>query len=199
LKGGGVVAGVRQFDEKRVLALALEVFWRKGWLSTSMEDLAQATDVQRGSLYNAYGSKEALFLLAFEGYATLFLDGARRALEAPDAEQALHQFFELAVRNMSSGSPARGCLTTKTAIDAELIGPRIRQRLRRLLDDLHEVVRAAFARDSFAPKLALGPDEAADVVVAFTRGLAVMERVYQDRARLRSTAKSLTGLLLQRR
>ncbi|UQS88546.1 TetR/AcrR family transcriptional regulator [Pseudomonas chlororaphis subsp. piscium] len=54
------------------MSAVLDVFWRKGWQSTSMADLAEAAEVQRGSLYHAYGGKEALFLLAFEAYATRF-------------------------------------------------------------------------------------------------------------------------------
>ena len=47
------MAGVRQFNEDDAFAHALDVFWRKGFRATSMLDLAEATGVQRGSLYNA--------------------------------------------------------------------------------------------------------------------------------------------------
>jgi hypothetical protein len=53
------MVGIRQFDEQQVIATALDVFWRKGLHDATMQDLAAATGVQRGSLYNAYGDKEA--------------------------------------------------------------------------------------------------------------------------------------------
>ncbi|MCZ7153843.1 TetR/AcrR family transcriptional regulator, partial [Salmonella enterica] len=56
------MAGVRQFDEGLALDKALALFWQKGYAATSMQELAAATGVQRGSLYNAYGDKETLFL-----------------------------------------------------------------------------------------------------------------------------------------
>jgi TetR/AcrR family transcriptional regulator, transcriptional repressor for nem operon len=189
------MVGVRQFDEKKVLALALEVFRRKGWRSTSMADLAEATGVQRGSLYNAYGGKEELFLLAFQQYAARFLDEARRALDASDARQALGRFFDVVIANMTSGSPPRGCLTTKTASDADFVGPAIQERLRKLLDDLDAQVGSALSRDAVRQGLLLEPEEASRVVVTFTRGLAVMERVYHDPACLRRTAAALVGVL----
>ena len=37
-------------------------FWRKGLHDATMQDLAAATGVLRGSLYHAYGDKEAIFL-----------------------------------------------------------------------------------------------------------------------------------------
>lgn len=192
------MAGVRQFDEKKVLAAVLEVFWRKGWQSTSMSDLAEATGVQRGSLYNAYRGKEELFLLVYEQYASRFLGEVERVFEAPDAELALRRFFDLLISNMTSGSPSQGCLTTKTATEADLAGPRIQQRLRRLLEDLNAVVRTALSRDTMRSSLVLPPDEASQVVVTFTRGLAVMECVYHEPSSLRRTADSLVRALVKR-
>ncbi|WP_297356008.1 helix-turn-helix domain-containing protein [Paraburkholderia sp.] len=48
------MAMVRQFDEETVLDKVLDVFWQKGWQATSMADLADAANVQRGSLYHAF-------------------------------------------------------------------------------------------------------------------------------------------------
>lgn len=189
------MAGVRQFDEKKVLAEVLDVFWKKGWSYTSMADLANAAGVQRGSLYNAYGGKEELFLLAFEQYATRFLGEASRALEEADARDALSRFFDVAITNMTSGAPPRGCLTTKTAAEADSVGPAIRQRMRKLLDDLGALITDALSRDAIRAGLLLQPQEAAQVVVTFTRGLAVMERVYHDPVCLRRTAASLVRML----
>lgn len=190
------MAGVRQFDEAKVLAAVLDVFWRKGWEATSMADLAEAAEVQRGSLYHAYGGKEPLFLLAFDTYAARFQDEARKALAAPGARAALDGFYAVAIRNMTTGRPSRGCLTTKTATQAEAVGPAIRKRLARLVEDLRQLVREALSAEPARSQLALPPEDAAEVVVTFTRGLAVMERIEGDPARLRRTAAALvTGLV----
>lgn len=45
-------------------------------------------------------------------------------------------------------------------------------------------------------RLTLDPREAARVVVAMTRGLAVLERVYGDPQRLRETAAALIASLV---
>ena len=74
------MVGTRQFDEQEVIATALEVFWRKGLHDATMQDLAAATGVQRGSLYNAYGDKEEIFLRAFDQYADQFLAAAGQAV-----------------------------------------------------------------------------------------------------------------------
>jgi AcrR family transcriptional regulator len=197
LSVGVAMSGVRQFEEEVVLDQALEVFRRKGLRATSMLDLARATRVQRGSLYHAYGGKEALFRLAFRRYGSRFLAAAASALDQPDARTALRRFFAVVVANMTAGAPSRGCLTTKTAVESAS-GQAVRTRLRKLLDELHEIVAAALSRPATRKGLVVQPDDAARIVVTFTRGLAVMERVYRDRERLSETAEALVEALVRR-
>lgn len=189
------MAGVRQFDEEKVLTAVLEVFWCKGWQATSMADLAEAAEVQRGSLYHAYGGKENLFLLAFDLYAHGFLDKAARALQAEDTRSALQCFFEMAIGNMTSGNPPRGCLTTKTGAESVATGPLIQQRLRDLLEDLRKIIIDALSAAPIRAGLAMAPEEAAELLVTFTRGLAVMERIFEDPERLRVSAASMVKIL----
>jgi TetR/AcrR family transcriptional regulator, transcriptional repressor for nem operon len=190
------VVGVRQFDETTLLNTALEVFWRKGFHATSMLDLAEATGVQRGSLYNAYGGKEELFLLAFDIYAENFLRAARKALDVPDATRALKAFFKVAIGNMIAGSPSRGCLTTKTATELSQNEPRVQNKVRRLLSDLEDIVRTALSASPTNKTLTLPPTQAAEVIVTFTRGLAVMERVHRNPKRLNENAAALIKALI---
>ncbi|GMA85693.1 hypothetical protein GCM10025868_09430 [Angustibacter aerolatus] len=47
----------RQFDEDGVLRTAREQFWATGYAGTSMETIAAATGLGKGSLYGAFGGK----------------------------------------------------------------------------------------------------------------------------------------------
>lgn len=194
--GEDILAGVRQFDEEQVLERALELFWRQGLRATSMLQLAAETGVQRGSLYHAYGSKEALFQLAFARYAERFLAAARTALSAPDPRQGLADFFAVAIAGMTRGTPPRGCLTTRAATELAGGDKRLRRLLRGLLDELEALVTEVLSRKAARRRLTLEPAAAAQVVVTFTRGLAVMERVHGSPKRLRAAAEALVRLLL---
>lgn len=55
----------RLFKEENVLQSTFAQLWRKGVSSTSLSDRARDAGVQRDSLYNTLGSKEALFLSAY--------------------------------------------------------------------------------------------------------------------------------------
>src|SRR5271170_4685314 len=63
------MAGVKQFDSEEVLERAMVVFWRNGYQATSIQDLVEATGVNRGSLYATFGDKRGLFLAVLDHYA----------------------------------------------------------------------------------------------------------------------------------
>jgi TetR/AcrR family transcriptional regulator, transcriptional repressor for nem operon len=190
------MVGTRQFDEDELLEAALRTFWQNGFASTSMIDVAEATGVQRGSLYNAYGDKEQLFLLAYERYSIRFLDSVRQALSNPDPEVALKTLFKGIVVNMTEGAPSRGCLTTKTAIEWPLPGKAIEARVRRLIEEFTALIREALSTPAARRRLSCDPEIAADLAVTFTRGLAVMERAYRNPQHLEKMAQQFVRILL---
>lgn len=191
------MAMVRQFNEEVVLGKVLDVFWTRGWQATSMADLAEASQVQRGSLYHAYGGKEQLFVLAFERYAARVVEEAQEALDAPSARLALQRFFDVLIASMTADTPPRGCFTTRTAVESEVIGPQMQARVRALLERLEEVISLAMSHDAVRASLVVSPERAAQTLIVFTRGLAVMERLYHEPERLREMAAQMIELLVK--
>ncbi|SDE29410.1 TetR/AcrR family transcriptional regulator [Auraticoccus monumenti] len=52
----------RGFEEAVAVDAAATVFRRRGYASTSVDHLVEATGVHRGSLYGTFGSKQGLFM-----------------------------------------------------------------------------------------------------------------------------------------
>jgi TetR/AcrR family transcriptional repressor of nem operon len=190
------MVGVRQFDEGEALEKALSLFWKKGFAGTSMQELAAVTGVQRGSLYNAYQGKEAFFLRVFDVYTEQFLSQMRKSLNKPKLRDALRSFFDFVINSLTTGEPTRGCLTTKSAFGADILEEPVREALQTMLDTIETLVFDRLSLPEKGIHLAISPQDAARLIVSFVQGLVVLERVYQDRTRLRSTADSLTTLLL---
>jgi TetR/AcrR family transcriptional repressor of nem operon len=158
-----------------------------------MQDLAAATGVQRGSLYNAYGDKEAIFLRAFDHYTGQLMEASARALAEGDAAARLRNFLDMIIVNMTRGSPPRGCLTTRTALDVAISGMAVR-RVQGVLSRLEQLVSKAI---SSVPnrRSAIDADRLARVVVTFTRGIAVMERAGYSRKQLKESATTFVDAL----
>jgi TetR/AcrR family transcriptional repressor of nem operon len=192
------MARTREFDEAVVLETAMSLFWRNGFKSTSMSDLARATGLQRGSLYNAYRDKETLFLRVFESYARRFLAAAEEAVATGSLEQRLVRLFEAAIANMRGGEPPLGCLTTRTIMESAAEHPATRKALRGLLTGLEAIVERALVQARAAGEFDGEPRETARFLVSVTRGMAVVERAFDDEARLREIARKTVRLLVDR-
>src|SRR5260370_23834010 len=98
-KVASTVGRPRAFDVEKALHRAMEVFWRKGYLGTSLSDLTDAIGVNRPSLYGAFGNKESLFRKALEHYSKGPSAYLGEALREPNAravvERLLHGVVDL--------------------------------------------------------------------------------------------------------
>ncbi|WP_270936164.1 TetR/AcrR family transcriptional regulator [Falsiroseomonas oryzae] len=191
----------RQFKDDDVLRIAFGQFWRKGVRGTSLTDIAREAGVQRGSLYNAFGSKEALFLSAYGRHREDYLASVERTLSAGTLRERLAAFFDFAIGNFCAGSPPRGCPTTRglmevASVEGEGLDEEARRAFADLLSRLTALVEGALrdgaARGEFAGDTAM----AAWQIVAVARGLVVLERAFGDEAQLRRIAMHTVDTVL---
>lgn len=101
----------REFDAEVALEQAMEVFWRQGYDGTSLSDLTVAMDINRPSLYAAFGNKERLFELVLDRYAHGPAAYATAALDLPTAREVVERLMLGAVE-LTAG---RGCLHSGNA------------------------------------------------------------------------------------
>ncbi|MFT6045503.1 MAG: TetR/AcrR family transcriptional repressor of nem operon [Arenicella sp.] len=107
----------KSFNEQEVLDKAMDVFWQKGFDSTSIADLIENTGLNRGSLYNAYGGKQQLFVKALLNYDQTRLQ-ALAGLEAlDDPNKAISKFFDSNVSISVADPDLKGCFLFNTALD----------------------------------------------------------------------------------
>jgi AcrR family transcriptional regulator len=97
--------GARRDDLVRAAA---RLFSERGYHGTSMQHLADALGLLRGSLYAHIGSKEDLLFDVVDEGAERFLARGRAALEAPTATEALRRFLvehvETAIEHLDAGT-----------------------------------------------------------------------------------------------
>jgi len=191
----------REFDHDDVLRIAFEQFWRKGVRGASLSDIARDAGVQRGSLYNAFGSKEALFLQAYERYAGDYLLALQKALGAGSLRKRLTAFFDLTISNFRSGSPPRGCPTTRGLMElgageGEGRDEDARKAFAHLMSRITTLVQDAMSAGAERGEFSGDPAAAALHIITVTRGLAVLERAFDDEPQLRKIAAHTIDLVL---
>lgn len=67
----GAMARTKEFDQEQALDAAMHLFWERGYEATSIQELVDATGVQRQSLYDTFGSKHEMFLQSLLRYQML--------------------------------------------------------------------------------------------------------------------------------
>lgn len=75
----------RGFDLAEVVETAKELFWEHGYQGSTLADLEVATGLHRSSLYQAFGTKEALFVAALGSYIDTFIAPRLEAMLRPGA------------------------------------------------------------------------------------------------------------------
>lgn len=107
----------REFEPQEALHEAMLLFWRQGYLDTSMDELVKATGVSRYGLYNTFGDKQELFIKALDYYSGVVINMLIGPLERPQAGLAeIHGYFN-ALLSMTDGERwPLGCLIGNTAV-----------------------------------------------------------------------------------
>lgn len=78
------MARTREFDDETAVRAARELFWERGYVSTSLADLQAATRLSRSSMYATYGSKRGLFERAALSYLAEVIDPCSGGWKRPD-------------------------------------------------------------------------------------------------------------------
>lgn len=131
-----------EFDRDEVVEAAQSVFWDRGYSQTSVADLVQATGLNPGSLYGAFGSKKGVFLEVLEVYNRDFTRRVRLLSEHESGALAgLITILDAIIDGAVTGQDRRGCLAVNAMLEMSRHDDDIAQRLR-----LHnERIRRAFA------------------------------------------------------
>jgi TetR/AcrR family transcriptional repressor of nem operon len=120
---------VQLFDKEEALKNAMELFWRKGFNGTSTRDLEKATGLGTSSVYNSFGSKEALFFEALQYYLEAEQSQLRKSINgSPSALKALRALFECMLQEDSTvDGQIRGCFLVNSITELANQHPRLNQ------------------------------------------------------------------------
>jgi AcrR family transcriptional regulator len=106
----------RAFDVEKALHQAMQVFWRKGYLGTSLSDLTDAIGINRPSIYAAFGNKKSLFRKALAHYAKGPSSYLSEALQEPTARAVAGRLLHGVVDLLTDPRTPTTCLWVHGAL-----------------------------------------------------------------------------------
>lgn len=172
------MARPREFDEAAVLDAAVACFWRRGFVGTSVRDLAGGMGLAGASLYNAFGDKRALFRRALETYVEQGV-GARilRLADLPP-RAALEAFFAEVVERSLADLDQRGCMLINAAAEIPADDPELQAAAADVLRQIEAYFRAqaAAAQAEGSISTRLSPDDVARLLLCSLVGVRILAR-----------------------
>lgn len=188
----------KTFDEDAAIGKAMHVFWEKGFEPASIANLLAETGISRGSLYNAFGGKEQLFVKALLKYDRENRRAMLAELEAmDDPRRAIAVLFEGIVAATLADTEKKGCFIVNTASELATHGEEVNRivlnGLREFEAFLRRSVEVAQARKDMPASL--DPEATAKALLAMIVAIRVLGRGAFDEPALRTIADQALRLL----
>jgi TetR/AcrR family transcriptional repressor of nem operon len=190
------MARPRTFDPQDILLKAREIFWSKGYQSTTLDDITAATGLTKPSLYAGFGDKASLFLKVLDDYHDRLVARSAGILSgAPTARAAVEAWLMSLLPICSGKKGRRGCLSVNTLTDG---GPKeaaversianYNARLENLILARLEADRAKFPPD-------FDPVAASRTIMAVYTGLMAMAKQTQSEQEVKQVIGQVGKLL----
>ena len=194
----------RAVDRGELLRHAVEVFWRKGYGGTSVQDLVKALGLHRASLYETFRSKEDLFGEVVRRYSDLMFETVFEPLGGtsdlpPHASprQRLAEFMEQAARTLCEGEH-HGCLVENAVLahggDLGRARGACLEHIERVENKLADVIRSGQERGEF--RADAPAHELARIVRAALSGMVFVSLVHRDPEALRPIREGVLRALV---
>lgn len=111
-----------QFDRDEIIDKSIELFWRNGFGGSSMKQVLAATGLKSGSIYLAFGNKEALYKEALEAYAQKSIARISTTLEnASSVGVGICAILEKNIQEAVTENYS-SCFLVKTQLELAVVG-----------------------------------------------------------------------------
>jgi TetR/AcrR family transcriptional repressor of nem operon len=188
----------KTFDEKEVLKKAMNVFWKKGYNGTSMQDLVDNLGVNRASIYATYGNKEALFQKTFEQYQRDSHEAVLHLLDTYNSvKDGLSALFHWAVDDTLTDDDRKGCFAVNIAGEIQPGDVDLRKKLLDNQNFMVGVFKSYLKRGQDKGEISMDKDLDALAMYLYTlsNGVRVVAKVENDRDKLDRMLKSALSVL----
>lgn len=188
----------KKFDIDNSLEKAKQIFWRKGYEATSMQDLLDEMGIGRGSFYDTFKSKHDIYLRVLRKYGEQNRESLFRISREVDSPRAAILFvFENTVVNALQADSQKGCFLANAALEVapfdEEAGRIVQDSFSEIRQYFRMLVSEAQARGEIGSDK--DPSELASALLSLLLGLKVLARSAPEKNVLEASLKQADSLL----
>jgi TetR/AcrR family transcriptional repressor of nem operon len=190
------MARPKEFDKEKALRRAIATFSQKGFAATSTDDLMEAMNIGRQSMYDTFGDKRALFLKALEVYSQENTVAIVAELQKPGSPLAnvRNTLMQFATRKDLSSTD--GCMGINAICEFGLQDGEVLQRIRCAATALRRALLTTLKRAHMEGELSADVeiDALADFFEATLAGIRIAAKAGMSRVSLKRLAETASQL-----
>lgn len=105
----------KNYTKDEVLEKAMNIFWKNGYETTSMQLLEKEMGINKFSIYSSFGSKSRLLQESIKCYAKKLNTIVEKLQNTPGGVKAIKQYFYDFIQFSQENNMQKGCFITNTA------------------------------------------------------------------------------------
>ena len=192
------MARPREFCMDQALENAMLAFWSHGYEATSMADLMQAMDLQKGSIYKAFGDKHSLFIAALERYLSMAKKLNQEILDSGKSpKDSLRLWLEQELKFICGQELRRGCLIVNALIERAYQDEEVSKRIKVHFADVHKLltnkIKDGQALGEFRDDLTAS--ELTQIITSSFIGMVALSKGPMSKSASLKTAKNILVLI----
>ena len=173
-----------ELTRRKIIQKSATIFNIKGYMTTTMNDIIQETNIQKGGIYRHFESKEQLMVESFQFSVETMRDHFVKSVsQYSNAADKLNAFVE-AFLQLSEGKPlAGGCPIFNAAIEMDdlqgnVLLPKINEAMDMMIDSLANIIEDGIRNQEL--KQSIKPYDTAIYIVSTLEGGLVLDRLKKD-------------------
>lgn len=128
----------KEYNANRVLEKSIPLFWSKGFNGCSINEIVEATGVNRFSLYHEFNNKEGILYQSLKLYKDRYTHPELSILESKGALVSVLQRFYLAFLQESRATP--GCYIIHIGTELADIDTEVREFVDDFLKEIQQLL-----------------------------------------------------------
>lgn len=173
-----------ELTRRNIIQKSTTIFNKKGYMTTTMSDIIQETNIQKGGIYRHFESKEQLMVESFQFSVETMRDHFLKSVsQHSNAANKLNAFVE-AFLQLSEGKPlAGGCPIFNAAIEMDdlegnVLLPTINEAMDMMINSLANIIEDGIRNQEL--KQSIKPYDTAIYIVSTLEGGLVLDRLKKD-------------------
>lgn len=182
-----------KFDKDAAIDRIMQLMWRDGYGSWSVKAISEELGITRSSFYNAFGSRESLFMSALEHYFAQAPDKTLETLDDSDPilEKITRLFMDVCdIR--ANDAQRKGCFAVNSVAELvgvdENLGPALEAGINHSISRYHQLLSLAANNGEISRE---GLEDKALALQNILLGISVMAKIVTDAEKLKASTRVL--------